>query len=177
MPVQDTDPDYPALVLGNYLLGGGFLNSRLAVRIRQKEGISYGVGSQVNAASLDRAGSFTTFAIYAPENAARLEAAFREELDRALRDGFTAEEVQAAREGWLQSQQVTRAQDAALSAQLGSGLFLGRTLAFDKAFEARVAALTPAAISAAMNKYIDPSKLVIVKAGDFAKGQTVTPKP
>jgi len=171
MPVQDADPDYPALVLGNYLLGGGFLNSRLAVRIRQKEGISYGVGSQVNAAALDRVGSFTTFAIYAPENATRLEAAFREELDRALRDGFTPEEVQAARDGWLQSQQVTRAQDASLSAQLGNGLFLGRTLAFDKTFEARIAALTPAAITAAMRKYIDPSKLVIVKAGDFAKGK------
>ena len=177
MPVQDADPDYPALVLGNYLLGGGFLNSRLAVRIRQKEGISYGVGSQVGAASLDRVGNFTTFAIYAPENAARLEAAFREELDRALRDGFTPEEVQAARAGWLQSQQVTRAQDASLSAQLGNGLFLDRTLAFDKAFEARIAALTPAAVHAAMQKYIDPTKLVIVKAGDFAKGTPATPKP
>ncbi|MEO8636530.1 MAG: pitrilysin family protein [Gemmatimonadales bacterium] len=177
MPVQDTDPDYPALVLGNYLLGGGFLNSRLAVRIRQKEGISYGVGSSVNAAALDRVGSFTTFAIYAPENATRLEAAFREELDRALHDGFTAEEVQAARDGWLQSQQVTRAQDASLSTLLGNGLFLGRTLTFDKAFEARVAALTPATINAAMQKYIDPAKLVIVKAGDFAKGAPATPKP
>ena len=177
MPLQDADPDYPALVLGNYLLGGGFLNSRLAVRIRQKEGISYGVGSQVGAAPLDRVGSFTTFAIYAPENAARLEAAFREELDRALRDGFTLEEVQAARDGWLQSQQVTRAQDASLSAQLGNGLFLGRTLMFDKTFEARVAALTPAMINAAMKQHIDPSKLVIVKAGDFAKGKPETPRP
>ena len=177
MPVQDSDADYPALLLGNYLLGGGFLNSRLAVRIRQKEGISYGVGSQVNASALDRAGAFTTFAIYAPENAARLEAAFREELDRALKDGFTAEEVQAARDGWLQAQKVTRAQDASLAGQLGSRLFTGRTMAFDKAFEARVAALTPEAIGAAMQKYIEPSRLVIVKAGDFAKGKPDTPKP
>jgi zinc protease len=177
MPVQDSDADYPALLLGNYLLGGGFLNSRLAVRIRQKEGISYGVGSQVNASALDRAGAFTTFAIYAPENAARLETAFREELDRALKDGFTAEEVAAARDGWLQAQKVTRAQDASLAGQLGSRLFTGRTMAFDQAFEARVAALTPEAISAAMKKYIDPSRLVIVKAGDFAKGKPDTPKP
>ncbi|MES4791876.1 MAG: insulinase family protein, partial [Chloroflexota bacterium] len=34
--LRDDDPDYPALVLGNYMLGGGFLNSRLAVRIRQQ---------------------------------------------------------------------------------------------------------------------------------------------
>jgi predicted Zn-dependent peptidase len=43
--LRDDDPDYAALVMGNYIIGGGFLNSRLATRIRQKEGISYGVGS------------------------------------------------------------------------------------------------------------------------------------
>ncbi len=49
LAIRDDDPDFPALTLANYMLGGGFLNSRLAVRIRQKEGLSYGVGSQFNA--------------------------------------------------------------------------------------------------------------------------------
>lgn len=71
--MKDDNPDYPAMVLGNYMLGGGFLNSRLAVRIRQKEGISYGVGSNFNAGSLDPVANFQSFAIYAPENLARLE--------------------------------------------------------------------------------------------------------
>jgi zinc protease len=82
--VQDTDPDYAALVLGNYMLGGGFLNSRLATRVRQKEGLSYGISSQLQASSLDRTGVFIITAIYAPQNAARLEAAIKEELTRAL---------------------------------------------------------------------------------------------
>ena len=51
--VSDDDADYPALVLGNYLLGGGFLNSRLATRIRQKEGISYGINSGFAASSYE----------------------------------------------------------------------------------------------------------------------------
>src|SRR5262249_52259383 len=85
--LRDDDPDYPALVLGNYMLGGGFLNSRLAVRIRQKEGISYGVGSSFGASALDKAGSFLANAIYAPQNVTRLEAVFKEELERALKDG------------------------------------------------------------------------------------------
>jgi zinc protease len=177
LPIRDDDPDYPALLLGNYMLGGGFLNSRLAVRIRQKEGISYGVGSGLFASALDKAGGFQTFAIYAPENAARLEQAFREEVDRVRKDGFTAEEVQKAKEGWLQSRQVTRAQDASLSGQLGNNLFIGRSLAFDADFEKRVAALTPEVINGAMRKYIDPTKLTIVKAGDFAKGKTEPAKP
>ena len=109
--VREDDPDYPALVLGNYMLGGGFLNSRLGTRIRQKEGISYGVGSQLQASPLDKSGVFITFAIYAPQNVERLEAAFKEEIARALKDGFTEDEVKAAKSGWLQSRQVSRAQD------------------------------------------------------------------
>ncbi len=45
LPVKDTDPDHPALLIGNYLLGGGPLSSRLANRVRQSEGLSYAVGS------------------------------------------------------------------------------------------------------------------------------------
>jgi zinc protease len=167
--VRDDDPDYPALVLGNYMLGGGFLNSRLATRIRQKEGLSYGVGSQLSASSLDKTGSFVSFAIYAPQNAARLEAAFREEIARMLKDGFTAEEVKSAKSGWLQSRQVSRAQDRELASRLNSYLYLGRTLAWDADFEKKVSDLTPEQIVAAFRKHLDPNKITVMKAGDFAK--------
>lgn len=175
LPLKDDDPDYPALVLGNYMLGGGFLNSRLATRIRQKEGISYGVGSMLSGSALDKVGSFQTYAIYAPENAARLEAAFKEEIDRVLKDGFTADEVREARTGWLQSRQVNRSQDPGLVSQLGENAFIGRDLSFDKGVEAKVATLTPAQVNAALKKFLDPSKITIVRAGDFSKGET--PKP
>src|SRR5690606_24019208 len=74
--IQDTDPDYPSMVLGNFMLGGGLLNSRLATRIRVKDGLSYGVGSQFSAHPLDKSGSFLAYAIYAPENVEKLEQAF-----------------------------------------------------------------------------------------------------
>lgn len=165
--LRDDDPEYPALVLGNYILGGGFLNSRLATRIRQKEGLSYGVGSSLNASPLDKNGMFTASAIYAPQNVTKLEAAVKEEIARALKDGFTAEEVDAARKGYLQSRQLSRAQDGELAGRLASFRFMNRTLAWDTEFEKKIAALTPAEITAAMRKYIDVSKLTIVKAGDF----------
>jgi zinc protease len=169
LSLRDEDPDYPALVLGNYMLGGGFLNSRLAVRIRQKDGLSYGVGSQLQASPLDQAGSFMTYAIYAPQNEARLEAAFKEEVARALKDGFEAKEIAEARSGWLQSRQVGRAQDPQLARTLATDLFIQRTLAWDAALEKKVEALTGEQILAAMRKYLDLSKMTIVKAGDFAK--------
>jgi zinc protease len=167
--VQDTDPDYAALVLGNYMLGGGFLNSRLAVRVRQKEGLSYGVGSQFQASSLDRVGTFLIFAIYAPQNAQKLEAAIKEELTRALTDGFTDDEVKAAKAGWLQSNQVTRAQDPSLAGRLNTVSYINRTLAWDAELEQIVAGLTPAEIKAALARHLSIDKMSVVKAGDFAK--------
>ncbi|MBS1788366.1 MAG: insulinase family protein [Acidobacteria bacterium] len=167
--LRDDDPDFPALVLGNYMLGGGFLNSRLAVRIRQKEGLSYGVGSQLQASSLDKSGMFLTYAIYAPQNRDKLEAAFKEEIEKMLKDGFTAEEIAAAKKGWLQSRQVSRAQDNELAGRLRGYTFLNRTLAWDADLEKKVGSLTPEQIVAALRKYIDPAKISIIKAGDFAK--------
>ena len=169
IPVRDDDPDYPALVLGNYMLGGGFLNSRLAVRIRQKEGISYGVGSQLQANPLDKTGMFMTYAIYNPENAERLEKAFREEMDKAVKEGFTADEIKAARSGLLQSRMVSRAQDTGLAGTLNNYLYLNRTLNWDADFEKKMESLTPEQVNAAMKKHIDPAKISIIKAGDFAK--------
>src|SRR3984893_9049297 len=172
LKMRDDDPDYPALVLGNYMLGGGFLNSRLATRIRQKEGLSYGVGSQFSASPLDDSGSFTTFAIYAPQNAEKLETAFQEEIARALKEGFTDQEVKEAKSGYLQNAQVGRAQDPALAGKLSGYLFLDRTLAWDAALEQKIAALTPDQIAGAMRRHIDPSRITIVKAGDFSKPST-----
>jgi zinc protease len=170
LKLRDDDADYPALALGSYMLGGGFLNSRLASRIRQKEGLSYGVGARLAADALDRAGSFSASAIYAPENVTRLEAAFKEEIDRALREGFTAAEVTAAKSGYLQSRQLSRAQDAMLVRQFANYRFYNRTWAWDTEFEAKVQALTPEQIVGALRKHLDPAKISIVKAGDFASG-------
>ncbi len=170
--LRDDDPDYPALVLGDYMLGGGFLNSRLAVRIRQKDGLSYGVGSQLGASAVDKNGQFAAFAIYAPQNVTKLETAFKEEMARMLKDGFSEEELKQAKSGWLQSRQVSRAQDKELAGKLNSYLFLNRTLAFDAEFEKKVLALTSEQINAALRKHLDLNKISIFKAGDFAKAAT-----
>ncbi len=170
LALRDDNPDYPALVLGNYMLGASDV-SRLWTRIREKDGLSYGVGSQIQASPLDQAGSFTARAIYAPQNASKLETAFQEELARVLKDGFEAKEIAEAKAGWRQSRQVTRAQDASLARTLAADLYIQRTLAWDADFEKQVEGLTAEQIVAAMRKYVDLSKMTIVKAGDFAKAK------
>ena len=168
--MRDDEPDFPALYVADYILGGGAgFDSRLASRIRQKEGLSYGVGSELSAGSLDYAASWSAYAIAAPQNVAKVEAAFREELARALKDGFTDAEVTAAKSGILQARAQNRAQDATLASAWAGNLFLGRTFAFSKQFEDRIRALKTPDVSAALRKYIDPAKVTVVKAGDFSK--------
>ena len=179
LPIQmnDEHPDYAAMTMGNFMLGGGFLNSRLATRIRQKEGLSYGVGSFFNAGTLDKSASWGAYAIYAPENAEKLEAAFKEEIQKMITEGFTAEELEAAKSGWLQGQTVNRTQDNRLAGTLNSNLFYNRTMAWDKALEEKIMNMKVEEINAAMKKNIDPSKITIAKAGDFAKVKAKADKP
>jgi len=171
LKVRDDNPDYAALSLGNYMLGGGFLNSRLATRIRQKEGLSYGVGSNVSVSSLDESGQFFANAIYAPENADKLEAAFKDELAKLLKDGFTAQEIEEAKKGFIQRGQLARAQDRELSGRLNNYLFLNRTIAWDAELESKIQSLTAEQINAAMRKYLTPDNITIIKAGDFVKAK------
>jgi zinc protease len=168
LQVRDDSRDYAALVLGGYMLGGGFLNSRLAARIRGRDGLSYGIGGGFNAQALDSVGSFFAQAIYNPENVVRLEAAFQEEIDKALKGGFTADELEKAKQGWLQQQVQSRSSDAFLAGLFASQALTGRTMTYNAQLEKWVADLTPDAVNSALRSYLDPSKLSIVKAGDFA---------
>jgi len=167
LQLKDEDADYPALILGNYMLGGGFLNSRLASRIRQKEGLSYGVGSWLNGGSLDPAGGFGSYAIYNPDNADKLMTAYKEEIEKMIKDGYTEAELKDAKSGYLQDIAVARAEDNRLVSKLSSNLYLGRTMQWSEDQEKKLGALTVEQINAAMRKFIKPDKFVYVQAGDF----------
>jgi zinc protease len=166
-PLRDDDPDYPALLMGNYILGGGTLSSRLGNRIRQKEGLSYGVTSGVNVSSEDRRAGFTISAIVNPQNIRRLQQCALEELDSLLHDGVTADELDRAREGYLQARKVGRGNDAALAGTLGSLRHLDRTMAWESDLEKQISGLTPEQVKSALNHCINPKKLLVVIAGDF----------
>jgi zinc protease len=170
--ISNADPDYPALVFGNYMLGGGFLNSRLATRIRVKDGLSYGVGSSLSAKSNEKDGQFQAMAIAAPQNVEKVESAFKEEMQKALSDGFTQKEMDDDRTGWLQAQQVNRSEDSSLVRTLTARDYDGRTMAWDEDLEKKVSALTPDDVVKAVRRNIDLAQISIVKAGDFKKAGT-----
>ena len=171
-PLRDDHPDYPALTMANQMFGGGFISSRLANRLRQKDGLSYGARSFLSVGSFDENATFGAYAICAPENLARVEIGFTEELNRVLSDGFTAEELEDARRGVLQNSRIDRAKDGRLVGTLSRNIDLKRTMMWDKKYEDALRSLTVEEVNVVFKKYFSLANFSIVKAGDASKMET-----
>jgi zinc protease len=167
--MDQQDPDYPALFIANYILGGNQSKNRLWDRIREKEGLSYGVASAMAIGAQEKFGIFQAIAIANPQNVSKVETAFKEELTKALNQGFTAEEVDQFKKTFLQEQQVQRSQDQQLVRLLAREAELGRTMAREADLEKKISELTPEQVNAVARKWIDPSAISYFKAGDFKK--------
>jgi len=164
----DEDPDYAALQIAGYIFGGA-PTSRVFQRIRVKEGLSYGASASFSVPTKDDCGSFSANAIAAPQNTPKAEAAFKEEIEKAIKEGFTADEVEKAKKAWLDNRAVSRADDNSLASLLSGRARWDRTVIWDEKLEAAVASLTASQVSDAFRRHVDPAALSIVKGGDFKK--------
>lgn len=166
-----TDPDFPALSIASSIFGGDPLKARLADRIRQKEGLSYGVGAGLKAddsrTGRDDNGSLTIQAIAAPQNMVKVEAAVREEYARLVKEGVTDQEVRDAVQSKLVARQQSRGDDGVVAGNLADHLNFGRNMQFEIDRDAAYRALTVDQVNAAIRKYFKPEALSVFVAGDF----------
>ncbi len=171
LAIDDQDEDYEAMLIGNYILGGGPLSSRLADRVRKKEGLSYGVGSQFMADSQDKSGAFIVFAISNPDNTEKVVETVAEEIQRIIESGVEAKEMRKARKSYLRTRKGGRANDSSLAGSLRENLELGRTMDFYDLSDKRIESLTKEQVEAAIKKLVTPEKMIIVTAGDFERAK------
>jgi zinc protease len=168
-PMKDDAAEYPALLMGNYILGGGALANRLGNRVRQKDGLSYGVRSGLSVGSLDNRTLFYIYAISNPDNVPKVVKAIDEEVKLMLEKGVTEDELAAAKKGYLQSQQVGRGNDGSLASTLASTARTDRTMEHYSGLEQKIRSVTAEQVLEALRKRIDPKRIVLVTAGDFEK--------
>ena len=166
LPLSDSDAIHPALMLANFILGGGG-DSRLFKRIREREGLSYDVYSFLDWGDLDAHTLWLGGAIFAPQNGDKVEAAYREELGRAVKEGFSEQEVASAKVALLNFRRLARAQDDRLASSLQRNLDLDRTFAFAGRVDAALGALQAGPVSQALRAQIKPELMAFVLAGDF----------
>ncbi len=168
--MSEYDDDYAALNIAGEILGGGFLNSRIADRLRQKDGVSYGAGGSLNVDGdkKDKNSSFFVYAIYNPDNLDKVQLGFKEEIARYISNGITEEELKNSVNGWVQGKNVSRAKDNELSSLVNNNIYYNRNMSFHKDLEAKVKTLTVSDVNAAIKKYMKPfSEWTVVNAGDF----------
>ncbi len=161
--------DAPAMRLVAHMLGGGFINSRLASRIRQKDGLSYGVGAWINIPNkFATNATFNAYAISSPENTEKVHQAFLEEMTRAYEEGFEEQELEDAKKGFLDSRKVSLSDNGNLSRRLRGDLDLDLDMLWESDFIQNVQSLTVSEVNRVMKAYLHPDKMTIIKAGDFA---------
>ncbi len=167
LKMRDTDPDFAALTLASHVLGGGEFGSRLNARIRQKDGLSYGVGAGLDVSPFEPNGTLQFYAIYAPQNRAKVQAGFDEELARFVKDGITPAELVEAKQAILAERVTARASDATVASNWMFKLDQGRTFAWSVDQDAKLAALTLAQVNAAIRQWIVPASINWSIAGTF----------
>jgi zinc protease len=165
--MSQNDPDYPAIILASYMFGEP-ITSRVSNRIRNKEGLSYGANARITVPTEGDSAMLSVTVSLNPAVGPKVEQCFFEELQKAYKDGFTAEEVAEAKKAVLDARLIARSTDAALLSFIASHEQLDRPYSWDATVETKIASLTPEQINAAFRKHIDVNGMTIVKAGDFA---------
>lgn len=176
LEISRKHPDYPAIVMANELLGGGvFLNSRIPQRLRENEGMSYGAGSYMNVEYKYNTGTWGLYAFFNPLYKGRLDTAMRQEVDKAVKSGFTQDELSKSVSAFLEQDKMMLGNNDNLASMLNSYLANDRKLEEFSIFESKLKALSTDAVNAAMKKYFDTSRLVMVYGGDFDKNKKAKP--
>jgi len=162
--------DYPAFLLANEILGsGGFLSARLPMRLREKEGISYGVGSFTNIPVSNDVASWGFYALLNPTKRDAVEKAVKEEVAKALKDGFTADEVMTNKKSYGNIQKTMLGMDNTLINLVNKKLQYGVSLDEYDALNSKIENLKVEEVNAALRKYLTLDRLTSVYAGDFNK--------
>ncbi|HUR65717.1 MAG TPA: pitrilysin family protein [Chitinophagaceae bacterium] len=174
--ISETHPDFAAVFMANELLGGGaFLSSRIPQRLRENEGMSYGAGSYMNTNYRYDVANWGLYAIFNPLYKGRLDSAMHQEIDKAIKVGFTKDELEKSKNAWLEGNRTSLGMNDFLARQLRWYIRDNRDISDFTDYENKVKAVSLEAVNAALRKYFDKSKLVMVYSGDFEKGKTDKP--
>ena len=157
------DADSLALEVGTAILGSGF-TGRLMATVRDREGLTYATAAYVSRDTLTD-GDFEIYASFAPELLEKGLAATRRELNAWYKDGVTADELARRKTNLIGEFQLGLATTDGLADTILTTVHRGQSLDTIDDFAARVNALTPAAVNGAVKKYLDPEKMVLIKAG------------
>jgi zinc protease len=160
------DHDALALRVATAALGHGF-TGRLMASVRDKEGLTYDIGSNVVDDTLT-GGAWELTATFAPTLLGKGIAASRRELQNWWQDGLTAKELSLRKQGLIGGYEVGLSTTGGLASTILNSLLRGYDLAWLDEYPRAVDALTLEEVNAAIKSHLNPATMVLVESGTFA---------
>jgi len=160
-----TAPDYVACTLANSALGQSSLTSRLGVRVRDVEGLTYGIHSSFTAGKIP--GPFTVTLTVKPESRDAAVASTLDEIARFRKQGMTATELAHEKSSRIGKFQVDLASNAGIADAIDASLYYGFGVSYLDEYPSLVARVTREQANDAFRRRVNPSLFMIASAGTF----------
>ncbi len=157
-----SDPDFFSLLVANHILGGGGFTSRLTQEVREKRGLSYSVYSYFSPGL--HAGQFA-IGLTRPDQAAQAVQVSREVLAQFVANGPTEAELQAAKDNLVGGFALRIDSNRKLLDNVANIAWVGLPLDYLTNWTQRVEKITSADIKAALQRKLQPDKMVTVVVG------------
>lgn len=158
-----TDPESQALRLGTAVLGSGF-TGRLMANVRDKEGLTYGIGSRI-ANDTYNPGDWRITATFAPNLLEKGIESTRRELTAWYEKGITSDELDKRKSNLIGSFKVNLATTTGLAQQLLITAERGYDPSFLDQYPDMINGITQEQVNAAIKKHLNPNSMVLIKAG------------
>ncbi len=158
-----SDPDYFPLLVGNYILGGGGLVSRLSTEVREKRGLSYGASSYFSPGL--HAGAFTIGLQTRPDQASQATQVAKDVVARFVADGPTAQELKDAKDYLIGGFPLRIDSNRKLLDNVAAIAWHNLPLNYLDTWTAQVAKVSAQDVRAAMARKLQPDRMVTVTVG------------
>jgi len=161
--IARNSPDFLAVMVGNHILGGGGFSSRLMEEVREKRGLTYGVSSDFSP-GLDR-GAFVIGLQTRPDQAAEALKVSQEVLRKFIAEGPTDQELKAAKDNLIGGFALRIDSNRKLLGNVANIAWNGLPLDYLEHWTERVQALSTKDVKAAMQRMVQPERMVTVTLG------------
>ncbi len=160
-----TDPDFLACSLANSALGQSSLTSRLGVRVRDTEGLTYGIHSGFSATHI--AGPFTVSVTVKPEMRGAALASTLDEVRSFVAGGMTDKELAEEKSSRIGRFKVDLGSNAGIASALDAAIYYGFGVSYLDEFPGKVSAVTREQANAAFARRVRPEAFTVASAGTF----------
>jgi zinc protease len=166
LPLRRDAEDYLPLYAGVYALGGNF-SARLMARVRDEQGLTYGIGARLAGMAVEHDGYFLASVTLSRQNLERGIEATLHEIRALTEEGVTDAELAEVRDTLAGAFQVGLATTGGLAGTLLTNAERGFPVDYLDRFPDLVRGISREQANAAIARYLRPDALHTVVAGTF----------